>query len=73
MHLNLKAEKPYSIIEDCVNKLDDVSESPVNYALPKNDFATELLNGNPALAHIGVEPFRKIFDILMLIKRVPTV
>ena len=73
MHLNLKADKPYSIIEDCVNKLDDVADQPVNYALPKNDFATELLKDNPALAHIGVGPFRKIFDILLQIKREPFV
>ena len=65
----------YDIIEgdkdNRVIRALDESDNPVNYALPKNDFASEFLAGNPALANVSVEAFRKIFDVLKQIAAEP--
>lgn len=71
-HVKL-TEKGYDIIEDHVTKVSDCSDHPINYALPKNDFASEMLAGNQALANISVETFRKIFDVLRQIASEPVV
>lgn len=71
-HVKL-TENGYDIIEDHVTKVSDRSDHPVNYALPKNDFASEMLAGNQALANISVETFRKIFDVLRQIASEPVV
>ena len=71
----LKKCSPYDIIEgdkgNRVLQLLDESDPPTNYALPKNDFASEMLSGNPALANVSVEAFRKIFDVLKQIAAEP--
>lgn len=71
----LKKCGPYDIIEgdkgNRVLQLLDESDPPTNYALPKNDFASEMLSGNPALASVSVEAFRKIFDVLKQIAAEP--
>ena len=71
----LKKCGEYDIIEGDKNnrviKALDESENPVNYALPKNDFASEMLSGNPALANVRVEVFKKIFDVLKQIAAEP--
>lgn len=71
----LKKCGPYDIIEgdkgNRVLQLLDESDPPTNYALPKNDFASEMLSGNPALADVSVEAFRKIFDVLKQIAAEP--
>ena len=69
-HVKL-TENGYDIIEDHVIKVSDCSDRPVNYALPKNDFASEMLAGNPALANVSVEAFKKIFDVLKQIATEP--
>jgi hypothetical protein len=71
-HVKL-TENGYDIIEDHVTKISDRSDRPVNYALPKNDFASEMLAGNQDLANISVETFRKIFDVLRQIASEPVV
>lgn len=63
-HRRLKGNNPYEIIEDGVYKDTDESVQPVNYALPKNDFATAVLQRNPALMSIRFDAFRKVFDVL---------
>ena len=76
-HKSLQKSGPYEIIEgdekNRVTKLMDNSEPPVNYALSKNAFASALLAGHPALAEVGVEAFRKIFDVLKQIVAEPMV
>ncbi len=71
----LKKCGPYDIIEgdkgNRVQQLLDESDPPTNYALPKNDFASEMLSGNPALDNVSVEAFRKIFDVLKQIAAEP--
>ena len=71
----LKKCGEYDIIEGDKNnrviKALDESEDPVNYALPKNDFASEMLACNPVLASVSVEPFKKIFDVLKQIAAEP--
>ena len=71
----LKKCGEYDIIEGDKNnrviKALDESEDPINYALPKNDFASEMLAGNPALAIVSVEAFKKIFDVLKQIAAEP--
>lgn len=69
-HVKL-TENGYDIIEDHVTKVSDRSDHPVNYALPKNDFASQMLAGNPALANVSVEAFKKIFDVLKQIAAEP--
>ena len=71
-HVKL-TENGYDIIEDHVTKVSDRSDRPVNYALPKNDFASEMLAGNQALANVSVETFRKIFDVVRQIASEPIV
>lgn len=71
-HVKL-TENGYDIIEDHVTKVSDRSDHPVNYALPKNDFASEMLAGNQALANVSVEAFKKIFDVLKQIASEPMV
>lgn len=71
-HVKL-TENGYDIIEDHVTKISDRSDHPVNYALPKNDFASEMLAGNQALANVSVEAFRKIFDVVRQIASEPIV
>ena len=56
-----------------VTKLVDDSDNPVNFALSKNTFASEMLAGNPALANVSVEAFRKIFDVIKQIASEPMV
>lgn len=74
-HLGLKASKKHAIIDGTsgnqVIKLIDDSEHPVNFALSKNTFASEMLSGNPALANVSVDAFRKIFDVLRQIVAEP--
>ena len=55
-----------------IKVLDD-SDKPVNFAISKNTFATEMLAGNPALANVSVEAFRKIFDVIRQIASEPIV
>lgn len=71
-HVKL-TENGYDIIEDHVTKISDRSDHPVNYALPKNDFASEMLAGNQALANVSVEAFIKIFDVVRQIASEPIV
>lgn len=71
-HVKL-TENGYDIIEDHVTKVSDRSDHPVNYALPKNDFASEMLAVNQALANVSVEAFRKIFDVVRQIASEPIV
>ena len=71
----LKKSGKYDIIEgdqgNRVTKLIDDSDNPVNFALSKNAFASEMLAGNPALANVSVEAFKKIFDVLKQIADEP--
>ena len=73
----LKKSGQYDIIEgdqgNRVTKLVDDSDNPVNFALSKNTFASEMLAGNPALANVSVEAFRKIFDVLNQIASEPMI
>lgn len=73
----LKKSGQYDIIEgdqgNRVTKLVDDSDNPVNFALSKNTFASEMLAGNQALANVSVEAFRKIFDVLKQIASEPMV
>ena len=73
----LKKAGQYDIIEgdqgNRVTKLVDDSDNPVNFALSKNTFASEMLAGNQALANVSVEAFRKIFDVLKQIASEPMV
>lgn len=54
-----------------VTMLVDESDNPINYALSKNTFASEMLSENPALKNVSVTSFRKIFDILKQIAAEP--
>lgn len=73
----LKKAGQYDIIEgdqgNRVTKLVDDSDNPVNFALSKNTFASEMLAGNQALANVSVEAFKKIFDVLKQIASEPMV
>ena len=73
----LKKSGQYDIIEgdqgNRVTKLVDDSDNPVNFALSKNTFASEMLAGNQALANVSVEAFKKIFDVLKQIASEPMV
>lgn len=71
----LKKFGQYGIIEgdkgNRVLKLRSDRDDSTNYALPKSVFASEMLSGNPALANVSVEAFRKIFDVLKQIAAEP--
>lgn len=71
-HIKL-TDAGFDIIEERVTKVSDQSEHPVNYALPKNDYASAMLAENPALGSADVEPFKKIFDVLKQIAAEPMI